>query len=94
MPPGAGSADPLSPGEFDMKKLFAALIVGAFGAVATVPAMAEDKAAAVDCKKVEAKVAECKKGDGKSADCTKAMKDAEGCKKADAPAKKEKKGGC
>jgi hypothetical protein len=77
-----------------MSKLMAALVAGAFMAVPTGAAFAQDKAPAVDCKKVEAKVAECKKGDGKSADCVKAMKDAEGCKKPDAAPKKEKKGGC
>lgn len=74
-----------------MNKLMAALAAGAFTMASAGVAFAQDK---VDCKKVEAAVAECKKGDGKSDACKKAMKDAEGCKKADAPAKKEKKGGC
>ncbi len=74
-----------------MNKLMIALAAGAFS-IASSAVLAAD--AKPDCAKVEAKVAECKKGDGKSADCQKAMKEAEGCKKADAPAKKEKKGGC
>jgi hypothetical protein len=84
-----------------MKKVYAALVAGAFAMVPMTSVLAQDKAPAKapDCKAAATKVAECKKAmsttaECKAADATMAMDACKTAAAAAAPAKKEKKGGC